>query len=205
MENPNPDELIDKEKYGMLSSTYQQKKIIPYRGTYFLIDSSARMDIRGRLRLNTKRFQENVLVTKQRLDGDSRLILKGNFDIFYGGDLICFPGSRLELGSGFCNSNVILRCTEKITVGEDVAISHNVTIMDSDAHEIVGGGHIKTQPVEIGNHVWIGTGARILKGVTIGEGAVIAAGAVVTGNVPEYCMAAGVPARVIKSGVKWKL
>ena len=86
-----------------------------------------------------------------------------------------------------------------------MAIAHNVTIMDSDAHEIVGGGHIKTQPVEIGNHVWIGTGAKILKGVTIGEGAVIAAGAVVTGNVPEYCMAAGVPARVIKSGVKWKL
>ena len=203
MREPNPDGLIDKEKYGMLRNAYGQKNIIPYIGTYFLVDPSAGFEVSGRLRLNTNCFQENGRVTNLRLDTGARLVVKGNFDIFYGGDIICFPGGRLELGSGFCNSNLILRCTERITIGEDVAISHNVTIMDSDAHEIFGNRHAKTQPVVIGDHVWIGTGAKILKGVTVGAGAVIAAGAVVTKDVPEDCLAAGVPARVIRKGIQW--
>ena len=58
--------------------------------------------------------------------------------------------------------------------------------------------------VVIGNHVLIGYGAVVLKGVTIGDGAVIAADAVVTDDVPAGCMVAGVPAKVIKEGVVWK-
>jgi acetyltransferase-like isoleucine patch superfamily enzyme len=205
MAESNPEELIDRNRYDILRNTYQQKNIIPYRGTYFCIDPSVRLDIAGRLRLNTNCFQENGRVTNLRLDTGARLTVNGMFDIFYGGDIICFSGGELELGSGFCNSNLILRCTKKITIGEDAAISHNVTIMDSDAHEILGNRHAKTQPVSIGRHVWIGTGAKILKGVTIGEGAVIAAGAVVTKDVPERCLAAGVPAKVVRKEIQWKI
>lgn len=50
----------------------------------------------------------------------------------------------------------------------------------------------------IGNDVWIGTGAIILKGVNIGDGAVVAAGAVVTKDVPPYTIVGGVPANVIR-------
>lgn len=205
MENPNPDEIIDKEKYRILEKQYQQKNIIPYKGTYFVIDVSVELDIRGRLRLNTNCFQENGRVTNLRMDAGSQLAVHGCFDIFYGGDIICFAGGKLKLGSGFCNSNLLLRCTKEIIIGEDAAISHNVTIMDSDAHEIVGNMHAKTQPVKIGNHVWIGSGAKILKGVTIGNGAVIAAGAVVIEDVPANCMAAGVPAKVIKKEIVWEI
>ena len=44
----------------------------------------------------------------------------------------------------------------------------------------------------------------ILKGVTIGEGAVIAAGSVVTRDIPPHALGAGVPCRVIKTGIEWK-
>ena len=50
----------------------------------------------------------------------------------------------------------------------------------------------------IGNDVWIGGNAVILQGVTVGNGAVIGAGAVVTKNVPNYAIAVGIPAKVIK-------
>jgi acetyltransferase-like isoleucine patch superfamily enzyme len=51
--------------------------------------------------------------------------------------------------------------------------------------------------ISIGNDVWVGVGARITDGVTIGSGSVIGAGAVVTDDVPDYAIAAGVPAKII--------
>ena len=56
----------------------------------------------------------------------------------------------------------------------------------------------KKSAVKIGNDVWIGEGVKILKGVTIGDGAIIGAGSVVTKDIPPYCFAVGVPAKVIK-------
>lgn len=205
MQEPNPDKLIDREKYEFLLKAYQQSNLIPYKGSYLLLEPSAKLSIYGKLRINTNCFEENGRVTNLRMDEASQLIVHGTFDIFYGGDIICFGGSTLELGSGFCNSNLILRCTQKVTIGEDVAISHNVTIMDSDAHEILGNVRPKTLPVRIGNHVWIGSGAKILKGVTVGNGSVVAAGAVVVHDVPENCVVAGVPAIIVKNAIQWKI
>lgn len=202
---PNSQTLIDMESYIFLQKNFRQENVIPHKGTYFVLDPSAKLDVKGKLNLNTNCFQENGRVTNLRMDADSQFLVDGSFDVFYGGDIIIFAGAKLEMGSGFCNSNLLLRCTKSIWIGDGVAISHNVTIMDSDAHEIVGNKHAKTQPVIIGNHVWIGSGAKILKGVTIGNGAVIAAGSVVTRNVPERCMAAGVPARVVKKEIEWKI
>ena len=59
------------------------------------------------------------------------------------------------------------------------------------------------QPVHIGDHVWIGARAVVLKGVTIGDGAIVAAGAVVVDNVPPRALAAGVPARVVREEIEW--
>ncbi len=53
-------------------------------------------------------------------------------------------------------------------------------------------------PVKIGNHVWIGSNAAVLSGVSIGDWAVVAAGAVVTKDVPPLAVVGGVPAKVIK-------
>jgi acetyltransferase-like isoleucine patch superfamily enzyme len=50
----------------------------------------------------------------------------------------------------------------------------------------------------IGDDVWLAHGVTVLSGVTIGNGAVVASGAVVTKSIPEYAIAAGVPARVIR-------
>lgn len=68
----------------------------------------------------------------------------------------------------------------------------NVMEPDLDLHIL------EYKPVTIGDDVWIGTRAIVMDGVTIGSHAVIGAGAVVTGDVPEYAVAVGVPAKVIK-------
>jgi acetyltransferase-like isoleucine patch superfamily enzyme len=78
----------------------------------------------------------------------------------------------------------------------------NVSIFDNDWHRVDDKAETWA-PVAIGNNVWIGLNATVLKGVTIGDGAVVAAGAVVTRSVPPKCLVAGVPARIVKENVAW--
>ena len=168
------------------------------------LDKGSKLYLSGILTLNRGAFGGNNRSTVLRMDKDSRLNLNGDFKFFYGADVILFEGAELNLGKdSFINSDCKIRCHKKISIGEGCAISHDVTIMDSDAHELNGCRNIR--PVNIGNHVWIGTRVTILNGVNIGDGAVIAAGAVVTHDVPEGALVGGVPAKVIDGKVEWKL
>lgn len=89
-----------------------------------------------------------------------------------------------------------------IKIGNDVLIGAYVQIIDVD-HGMSVGELIREQSAEIGeviigNDVWIGAGAKILKDVHIGDGAIIGANAVVTKDVPPNAIAVGIPAEVIK-------
>ena len=128
----------------------------------------------------------------------------GTFSVGDNAYVIIRKNVALRLGSGYINSNAQIVCDKSITIGNQVAIADGVLIRDSDDHDICYEGYEKTAPVVIGDHVWIGHRATILKGVTIGDGAIIAAGAVVTKDVPPNAIAGGVPAKVIKNDVKWK-
>jgi acetyltransferase-like isoleucine patch superfamily enzyme len=128
----------------------------------------------------------------------------------YGGEIKigknCYLGDHSRIWSG---DSVIIR--------DNVLISHNVNIMDTNSHELdsferaVGfykqqnygypehKGSILTSPVLIKDYVWIGFNSIILKGVTIGEGAIVAAGSVITKDVPDYAVVGGNPAKIIKT------
>lgn len=139
------------------------------------------------------------------ISAGAELIVKNNFKIFSGASVFINKNARLILGSGYINNKLSLHCFEQIEIGEDVAIADNVTIRDSDNHIITSNeNNTMTKPVRIGNHVWIGMNVTILKGVVIGDGAIIAAGSVVTKSIPPRCLAAGVPAKVIKENVTWE-
>lgn len=85
-----------------------------------------------------------------------------------------------------------------IEVGHDTNISSYVKLI-TGSHDVDSPEYkADFQPIKIGHHCWIGTGAIILQGVTIGDGAVVAAGAVVTKDIPPYEVWGGVPARFIK-------
>lgn len=126
---------------------------------------------------------------------------------------ICDYGCNISLGS---NVSVNMNCTfvdcNKITVGNNVLIASNVQIYTA-AHPIeladrltpgwnAGSGEYFCRtyalPVSIEDGCWIGGGAIILPGVTIGKGTVIGAGSVVTKDIPDNCVAAGNPCRIIR-------
>lgn len=107
--------------------------------------------------------------------------------------------ARLRIGSGtYVNRFTMFDASEEIVIGNHCMIGPFCYITDHDhGHEKdrpIGEQPLRSAPVVIGNNVWIGAGAIILKGLTIGDGAVIAAGAVVTKDVNVGTKVAGVPA-----------
>lgn len=106
----------------------------------------------------------------------------------------------LQLGDGVnINGFAKILVRDRVSIGAHCTISWNTQILDNDFHPIVIDGVTQpmSAPVVLEDHVWIGTGAIVLKGVTIGEGAVVAAGAVVTKDVPAKAIVAGSPAKVV--------
>jgi acetyltransferase-like isoleucine patch superfamily enzyme len=111
-------------------------------------------------------------------------------------------GARLEIGAGTSlTDSCWVAASQSITIGRDCAISWNVTILDDDGHG--DGPPPYSAPIVIGDRVWIGCNATILKGVTIGSGSIVAAGAVVTRSCPPRSLIAGVPARIVRQDVEW--
>lgn len=168
------------------------------------ISETAEIDIQTQFCFAERWNSKDPFPSQFFMGENAKLMVDGNFEIYTGARLFINRDAQLKLGSGYINHNLNMTCYNKIEIGHGVAISEHVTFWDSDAHHILDGKHIKSAPIKIGDKVWIGLKATILKGVTVGEGSIIAAGAVVAKDIPPYSLAAGVPARVIKSNVRWE-
>jgi acetyltransferase-like isoleucine patch superfamily enzyme len=128
-------------------------------------------------------------------------------DMRVGDDFKVWSGHRTTLISGwgtirfgdrcFVNVGSTIIAVEEIVVGDDVAFANDVYVMDSDSHGVEGRPH-KQAPIHIGDGCWIGARAMILPGVTLGKRVLVAAGAVVTKDVPDDCLVAGNPARIVR-------
>jgi len=123
-------------------------------------------------------------------------------------------GAVITIGENCFIGCSTLVVAQRITIGNDVLISWGCSIVDHNSHAVdfrlrkddvrnwynghKDWTHVVVKPVWIKDRAWIGFNSIILKGLTIGEGAVVGAGSVVTKDVPDYTIAAGNPARVIR-------
>lgn len=174
-------------------------RFLVYRGATVRI-LRASLSGKGRISIGKRWYGEGAKASSFVVMASGRVEIQGAFAFHRGCDIRVLGAGRLVLGSGYCADGVNIRCEKEISIGHGVAIAREVSIMDSDQHAIAGSD--KTKPVIIGDHVWIGTRAIVLKGVMIGNGAVIAAGAVVVSDIPAGMLAAGVPARPIRP-IEW--
>ena len=109
-------------------------------------------------------------------------------------------GKNITIGKGvFINSGCHFQDQGGITIGDGSLIGHNVVLATIN-HDLnpANGRKNHYAPIKIGRHVWIGSNATVLPGVTIGDWAVVAAGAVVTKDIPALAVAGGVPAKKMK-------
>ena len=116
------------------------------------------------------------------------------------------PGAFIDIGEGceLSGASITAR-SQTIRLGRQVLLAPNCIIVDSDFHapwpaenRASSPGIERDAPVDIGDYVWVGMNCIILKGVSIGRNSIVAAGSVVASSLPDNCLAAGVPARVIR-------
>ena len=188
-------------------STRFGSKIIVMRGTRVRLARGARISVsRGSrliLGLNTSHAGPACSV---RFWPNARLTVHGDAQIFRGTSVLISDNAHLVIGhKTFLNSNSAVTCFDLITIGSDCAISWDTNMLDGNARDLVVDGvpRPSTQPVIIGDKVWIGTRAIILSGVTIGPGAVAATGSVVTADVPDERSSEATPACVVRDKVTW--
>ncbi len=141
-------------------------------------------------------------------------IIRRNARIELGGDVVIWPRAKLsawgpdepatlKIGDGTTiGDRTEIHCGSSVVIGDGCRIAWDVVIMDRDYHALGGEGE-RRAPVAIGDHVWIGCRALVMKGVTIGDGAVVAAGSVVTADVAPGTLVGGNPAHVIDEQVTW--
>lgn len=114
----------------------------------------------------------------------------------------CDYGKHIEVGKNFfANYNCTLLDVAKIRIGDNCQMAPNVAVYTAGhpVHPVTRNSEYEYgKEVVIGDHVWIGGNAVICPGVTIGNNVVVGAGSVVTKDIPDWCIAAGNPCKVIR-------
>lgn len=149
--------------------------------------------------------------------------LHGGKNIICGQKVFMGPNGDLSTWSSFCGvkyspiieignnvtlgANFHISAINHIKIGNNVLTGNDITLVDN-GHGIVNFENMKIDPKKrilemydpliIENSVWIGDKVTVVGGLTIGTGAIIGSNSVVTKSIPPYCVAAGVPARIIK-------
>lgn len=141
---------------------------------------------------NHLRIQEGCFVGK-----DSSFWLEGN-------------NNAIVIGK---NTTMTLRCHfnaqehgTKIIVGEDCMFSNNIIVRTSDSHPIYNDSGERINPAKsvfIGSHVWIAPSSIVMKGAVIENGCIIGSHSMVNKQIPENSLAVGMPAKVVKGGIRW--
>lgn len=180
-------------------------KLILGRRAYLSMGRGADLRISRRLSVGVGR--QVLAPTRVEIHKHGVLKVDGSAEIRGG----CFirVGEHASLAIGDrtrVNSGARISSSSTVSLGDDCRIGFDVIVMDNDYHHVIIGGEERAscKPITIGDHVWIGARAIVLKGVTIGSGSVIAAGAVVSRDVPPNSLAGGSPMKILREGVSWR-
>lgn len=184
-------------------------RLIPYKNSILDFAKGSQIHLYDKdVHVGTNKLKHSKRETDIRLKKNAVWQAKGYCEISYGATIEVLESALLETGNFTINSNSTLIAEEKVTIGNDVMIARNVIIYDSNFHPIKSDGIIsqKCKPVTIENHVWIGAGSMVLKGVVIGKNSIIAAGTLLTASVPSDTILGNEHKQVpIKIGnIEWK-
>ena len=196
-------------KYNYLTKGVKREKgayIIPYRHAVLEIRANGEWIVEKTLHFGINRLKGSSAEARVRIREGGKWISHGDVLLFTDSFIDVHENALFESGFFSINAGSVVVCGKHIKFGEDVMIGREVTIYDSDFHQVTDddGNPINfSKDVYIGDRVWLTNKIAVLKGVTIGEGALISSMSLIRKNVPPYCLAGGNPLKVIKEGIHW--
>lgn len=138
----------------------------------------------------------------------AKIVFEGTAQFHAGARLWLDNDAEVVFGDGFsANRNFILFFNDKICFGKNCMLGWNIQIIDGNAHQVIYDGKEKKSrcAINIGEHVWIGAEAKLMRSTSVGNNSIVAYGSCITGGVfPDNSMIGGYPAKIIKEGVNWK-
>ena len=150
------------------------------------------------------RFEQSVDLSPDGYFGRQGSISIGDHGQLMKGVVLWPFGGQIALGTNvFVGHYTVIYGHGGVEIGDHTLISMHCRILSSNHTVPPAGTLIRSQPdlllpTCIGRDVWLGAGVTVLGGVTIGDGCVVGAGAVVASDLPQYSIALGVPARVLR-------
>ena len=177
--------------------------------------------LEGTCRINVAGSNNHVRIALQNTMKNLNVTIKGknnNIVILDGNNI-----SRANIKIGGNDSQILIGRKNRIRdavfengegavtiqVGDECLFSLGSQIKTHDSHDIIdieSGVRLNSpRDIVIGNHVWISQEVMVLKGANIGDGSIIGARAMVTKAIPPNVVAAGMPAKVVREGVRWEL
>ena len=162
---------------------------------------------------NVLSIEKSVRYSNLRIviKGSNNSISIGSHCLFMGYTCIYIEGdgNSVTIGSNLIaqpNLTLVLAEGTQVNIQDECLFARDVKIRTSDQHGIYNSDNLRINPaksVEIGKHVWIGAGTVVNKGAIIGNDSVIGMRSLVTKAIPNNCVAAGCPARVLKENTNW--
>lgn len=173
--------------------------------------TNSQININGKNNILVCEGQVSLWNSRIDFNGDNSVLYlsSNNFDyavnISINGNNVCFIGKNNYFNG---MTTIVLSESQNIIIGEDCLFSYGISVRVADAHLIY---HTKTKErlnysksIYIGDHVWLGQNAMILKGTHIGSGSIIGANSVLSNKfVPSNTTFAGSPARLTKQDTFW--
>lgn len=143
-------------------------------------------------------------VTYWSISQNAKMVFWGDATFSKGTQLIC--DGVIEFGQNFyCNFNCIINSGKYISFGDDVLVGWEVTILDGDGHNILKQNVVteKYQNIVVGNHVWIASYAKILKGSHICDNSVIAMNSLCSKSFSDSNIMIGGINKIINTNIDW--
>jgi acetyltransferase-like isoleucine patch superfamily enzyme len=141
------------------------------------------------------RGSNNLLHIKEGASFTGRIELFGNGNVVTVGEKTAISDALLVAHNG-----------HRIEIGKSCLFSSGIELRTTDSHKIfdAGGQRLNVDAgILVEDHVWLGHGVAVLKGVTIGAGSVVGMRSIVTKSLPASSLAVGAPARVVRNGISW--
>jgi acetyltransferase-like isoleucine patch superfamily enzyme len=179
--------------------------IYPSPYCIFQLEKGSKIILNGNLRFGVKKFRKSKIESRLFVGKGGRMIINGDTRLGYGCDIEVFSNAELVFGGGGGNIGLTLICGEKIHIGSNTFYGRDVSIRDTNGgHTIAQQGFKDTNPVIIGNNVWLCSNCALMPGVKIGDGAIIGSHTVVVSPIPPRCLVTGNPAKIIDNNILWK-